>query len=144
MISKNCIMYEYKGVLYKSTTPRRISTGEKYETLSVQSTAKIEKKCSSIAVEFEAENYYPNYIKIGEIPKKTPTPLPHAIKAIMQGEMLDKNTIKITKCSAYAFNKKENRWDLETDGGALCASGTGYKLFNVIEYIKNKHGWSVK
>lgn len=62
----------------------------------------------------------------------------------MQGEILDKNTIKITKCSAYAFNKKENKWDLEQDGGALCASGTGYKLFNVIEYIKNKPGWSVK
>lgn len=117
---------------------------DKYENLSIRSPLDIGSMCEQITIQFEVEKYYPDYIKINELPKKKPLNLPQKMKASLEGEIIDSNTILIKKCSAYNFDKKLIKWEKEEDYSPLCPSKREYKLFNITEHLKNKPGWSVK
>lgn len=117
---------------------------EKYENLSIRSPLIIESMCGKITMQFEVEKYYPDYIKINELPKKKTINLPQKMKASLQGEIIDSNTMLIKTCSAYSFDGKTMKWEKEEESTPLCPSQREYKLFNITEHLKNKPGWSVK
>lgn len=117
---------------------------ENYETLSIKSAAETSVSCNKFTLKFETDKYYTNYIKINEEPKKPSTKLPYKLKAILTGEIIDSNTLLINSCTTYEFNTKNKTWGSGEYVYSLCSSPKKYKLFNIIEIIKNKPHWNIE
>lgn len=127
---------------------------ESYESTSSAVNANMDVSCGgTVKISFEFNKYYyPNYIKIGVIPKRNGKPLKRKLNIALQGRVLDDGNFIINKCSEKTMNyifdeKKWGEWNYINNSSSLfglCSNPQNSIFFNISPFVAGKKEWIIQ
>jgi hypothetical protein len=113
---------------------------EKYESLSLTAPVSITTDASGhFLLSYEVDAYYPNYIKIGVLPKRKAMKLPLPQRIEVKGDITKEGDLQFKECTAT--ERRNGKWVESGDLLGQCAQ-PWHRLFNVIKYVQDRKEWA--